>query len=234
MKLKNEKEALQMFCDDDSFRETNRQPIINDKDNGRVMASEGHIMALVDPKLLRCKYKHMEQRMPNFDYERKDFAVYVDFANFDKAYNQFALIPEKVTKDGKPKECPECDGRGEVEYEYTDSDGNTHYRYYDCPICDGTGERDDYELVETGRMILPNNCTFQLGDQIIDAYYMTRIVTALRLMGFERMTWKSKQNGANIFEVCDGFIVLIMSRLEKGDSHKRIDINSLTHRKVKL
>lgn len=40
MKLKKEKEALQMFCDDESFREIYRQPGINDKDNGRVMASE--------------------------------------------------------------------------------------------------------------------------------------------------------------------------------------------------
>ena len=224
MKLKNEKKALQMFCDDDSYREIYRQPVINDKDNGRVMASDGYIMALVDPKLLRCKYKHMEQRLPNYDFERSDFAVCVDFANFDKAYNQFALIPEKVSKDGRPKECPECGGSGTVEYEYIDSDGNAHYKDCDCPICDGTGERDDYELVETGRMILPKNCTFQLGDQIIDAYYMTRVVTALRLMGFERMKWKSKQFGANIFEVCDGFTVLIMSRTEKGDSHKCIDL----------
>ena len=224
MKLKNEKKALQMFCDDDSYREIYRQPVINDKDNGRVMASDGYIMALVDPKLLRCKYKHMEQRLPNYDFERSDFAVCVDFANFDKAYNQFALIPEKVSKDGRPKECPECGGSGTVEYEYTDSDGNAHYKDCDCPICDGTGERDDYELVETGRMTLPKNCTFQLGDQIIDAYYMTRVVTALRLMGFERMKWKSKQFGANIFEVCDGFTVLIMSRTEKGDSHKCIDL----------
>lgn len=181
-------------------------------------------MALVDPKLLRCKYKHIEQRLPNYDFERRDFAKVIEFANFDKAYNQFALIPEKVTKDGKPKECPECDGSGEVEYEYTDSNGDIHYKDCDCPLCDGTGERDDYEEVETGRMILPKNRTFGLGDQIIDAYYLTRIVTALRLMGFERMTWKSQQFGANIFDVCDGMVVLIMSRLEKGESHKDIEI----------
>jgi hypothetical protein len=123
MKLKNEKKALQMFCNEDSFKDAYRQPFINDKNNGRVIASDGYIMALVDPKLLRCKYKHMEQRMPNYDLERKDFATVVEFANFDKAYNRLALIPEKVSKDGKPEECPECDGSGEVKYEYKDSNG---------------------------------------------------------------------------------------------------------------
>jgi hypothetical protein len=224
MKLKNEKKALQMFCNEDSFKDAYRQPFINDKNNGRVIASNGYIMASVDPKLLRCKYKHMEQRMPYYDFERKDFATVVEFANFDKAYNRLALIPEKVSKDGKPEACPECDGSGEVKYEYKDSNGKIHYKYCYCPICYGTGKRDDYELVETGRMILPKNCTFQLGDQIIDAYDMTRIVTALRLMGFERMTWKSRQHNANIFEVCDGFTVLIISRMKKGNSHKRIKL----------
>lgn len=224
MKLKNEKKALQMFCNEECFRVDFHSPSINDKDFGRLLATDGYVMALVDPKLIRCKYKHIMQKIPDFDYERKDFTKIFEFDKFDQAYNKLDLIPEKVTSDGKSTDCPECNGYGSVEYEYTDKEGEMHYQDCECPICHGTGERGDYELVETGRMLLPKNSTFGLGDVIIGASNLQRVVTALRLMGFERMTWLSKQHGGNIFKVCDGFTVVIMSSLQQGEHHQRIEI----------
>ena len=44
MKLKNEKKALQMFCEEDAWRDVYKEPFINEADNGRLMAAEGHIM----------------------------------------------------------------------------------------------------------------------------------------------------------------------------------------------
>ena len=230
MKLKNEKKALQMFCEEDAWRDVYKEPFINEADNGRLMAAEGHILIRVEPSLLRCKYKHGEQRMPNYDFERNDINKVIRFADIETAYNKFDLIPEKKSKDGMSDDCPECDGSGEVEYEYVDSEGHTHYKDCDCPICDGTGKRDDYELVETGRMILPKDCTFSMDGQIFDARLLWRIVEAVRLMGFDSITWLSKQFGANIFRVCEGVTVLAMSRLEQGEHHQYVELTPSPHR----
>lgn len=225
MKIKNEKKALRMFCNESSFAERYRNPFINDMDNGRLVATDGYVMALIDPKLIRCKYPHIDQRLPNLDYERCDIGQTIRFADIEAAFNLFPLIPEKVTKDGKPCECPECDGTGRVEYMYEDTAWHEHYIDGECPICHGTGMRDDFELVETGRMLLPESCTFGLEDQIFDARLLMRVIEGLRLMGYDRMTWKSKQDFANIFSVCDGITVAVMAASDEKEHHQRIEIH---------
>lgn len=223
MKIKNEKEALRMFCNENSFVERYRNPFINDRDNGRLMATDGLIMVLINPKLLRCKYPHFWQRLPILDYGRNDIGQTIRLADIEAAFNLFPLIPEKVGKDGKSCDCPECHGTGSVEYMYEDSNWHEHYISDVCPICHGTGMRDDFELVETGRMLLPESCTFGLEDQIFDARLMMRVVEGLRLMGYDSMTWKSKQSHANIFSVCDGITVAVMTVSEMGEHHQRIE-----------
>lgn len=225
MKIKNEKKALRMFCNESSFAERYRNPFINDMDNGRLVATDGYVMVLIDPKLIRCKYPHIEQRLPNLDYLRNDIGQTIRFADIEAAFNLFPLIPEKVTKDGKPCECPECDGTGRVEYMYEDTAWHEHYIDGECPICHGTGMRDDFELVETGRMLLPESCTFGLEDQIFDARLMMRVVEGLRLMGYDSMTWKSKQGFANTFSACDGITVAVMTVLDEEEHHQRIEIH---------
>ena len=224
MKIKNEKKALQMFCETNALRETYNSPFFNEADGGRLMATEGHLLILVDRKLLRGKYKQFSQRLPAFDFNRCDTNITVPFSAIEAAYNKFDLEPEKVTTDGQSIECPECDGSGEVEYEYTDNDGHTYYKDCDCPICMGTGQRNDYELVETGRKILPKESTFTLAGSYVKAEYLWRIVTALRLMGFESMVLQSQQRGSNIFRVCDGITVLLMSVMNQAEHHQYIEL----------
>lgn len=224
MKLKKEKQALQMFCNEESYVEMYHAPFVNDKDNGRILATNGIVMIVVDPKYVRGKYMHFSQRLPDYDYRRNDIDKFIPFSVIEKAYNTFNLIPEKMSKDGQSADCPECDGHGTVEYEYRDRWGNLHYQQCTCPECEGSGKRADFELVETGRMILPDDSTFQLKDQIVSAEILWKVVTALRLMGFNSMRLKSQQNHGNLFEVCDGITVLIMSRLEIGENHRKIKL----------
>ena len=208
MKLKNEKEALQKFCSDDDFRVKLKYPFINEKDNGRLTATDAHIMLMVDTSLLRCKYKSQEVTVPNVESENCNRIV--RFADIDAAYNRFKLVPEMVAKDGGTDECPECDGTGTVEYEYTDNEGNTHYHEEDCPICEGDGKRD-VEMVPTGRMLLPEKSLFRIDGVTFEARELWKAVEGLRLMGFEQMTWQTaKENRANRFDVCEGVTFLIM------------------------
>ena len=53
MKLKNERKVLQMFCDEDSWRDTFQHPWVNELDEGRVWATDGHALLIVDRHLTR-------------------------------------------------------------------------------------------------------------------------------------------------------------------------------------
>ena len=79
MKLKNEKEALQMFCDkEDGLRPLMTKPFKNERDEGRVWATDGHVLLIVDPKLTRCKYETGRLGLPTFNDDNCD----MDFSKF--------------------------------------------------------------------------------------------------------------------------------------------------------
>ena len=208
MKIKNEKKALQMFCEEKG--KAFDKPFINDKDNGRLLASDRKMMLLVKPELLQEAYDSGSQRLPNFE-QGENSDIPITFANIDNAFTKFKLIPEKISKDGQPKECPECNGEGTVEYYYEADNGRTYYKEEDCPVCHGDGLRDDYELIETGRMVLPDQCYYQIKGVNFGAELINRAVEALRLMGFDSMTLKEihPKNG-NKFFICEGIELWIM------------------------
>lgn len=223
MKLKNEKKALQMFCsNDEAFHKKMTHPFINESYGGKVIACDCYVMLIIDRKLLRCKYQTDELTIPN--ESGKLINKRINFSAIDEAYNQIVLEAEMEAADGKEKECPECDGTGTVDWEYTDGEGEIHYHEFDCPICDGSGEREDYVPVPTGRMLIPYGTAFVIHHTYFDARRVWQAVTGLRLMGFESMTWVGESpQGMNWFEVCDGLTLVIMPILPSHE-HQEIEI----------
>lgn len=71
-----------------------------------------------------------------------------------KAFAKLGIDPDDTTV-----KCPECGGSGEVDWEYTDHDGDTHIMVADCPCCDGDAYipngADSYCLIN-GKAILTN------------------------------------------------------------------------------
>lgn len=223
MKLKNEKKALQMFCsNDEAFHKKMTRPFINESYGGKVIASDCYVMLIIDRKLLRCKYQTDKLTIPN--QSGKLINKRINFSAIDEAYNQIVLEAEMEAADGKEKECPECNGTGTVDWEYTDWEGEIHYHEFDCPICDGSGEREDYVPVPTGRMLIPHGTAFVMHHTYFDASRVWQAVTGLRLMGFESMTWVGESpQGMNWFEVCDGLTLVIMPILPSHE-HQEIEI----------
>lgn len=224
MKIKNEKKALQMFCSDDEYyrKKLTRQFIIESCDD-KVVATDGYIMLIVDRKLLRCKYETDKLNIPQQSCE--SISIPISFAAIDDAYNQLELVPEEVSEDGKDKDCPECLGEGKVEFEYNAENGETYYHECDCPICEGTGIREDYVPVKTGRMLVPEGSVFIMHRTYFDARRVWKVVEALRLMGFEQMTWVYEdEEGANFFDVCDGMQLVLMPMVSPGSFKQEIRV----------
>ena len=118
MKIKNEKKALKMFCSEDTiFRKQLTRPFIDDLYDGKVIATDGYVLLIVDRKMLRCKYENDSLKIPP-QQSYKPISIPISFAAIDDAYNQLELVPEEVSEDGKDKDCPECLGEGKVEFEY--------------------------------------------------------------------------------------------------------------------
>lgn len=114
------------------------------------------------------------------------------------------------------KSCPECDGSGDVDWYYTDRDGDTHTNVDDCPYCGGTGEIDNG---------CDRYCT--IGDKAILAYLMILTHYAMESLGIETLkcTWG---NGRLLFNLEDGVDILVSAvPIPESKKHFPIKIEEL-------
>jgi hypothetical protein len=216
MKIKNEKEVLQAFCkNDDELR-----PILNSpffcEPTGEVRASDGCIMLMVDPKLLRRKYAASDFSAW-LTIHRQNSNTIVKLDDIEEVFNQFELVPEMIEEEGDECECPACEGEGTVQWEFTAPDGKTYYMDEDCPVCDGTGKAVEHHKVPTGRMLPPRDAMFVIDGVRFPAYYMMKAVNGLRLLGCKELRHiATSKDVANLFAVQDGIRLLVMPCIGDG------------------
>lgn len=215
MKIKNEKEVLQAFCDkDDELRPVLNSPFLFEP-TGEVRASDGHIMLMVDPKLLRRKYAASDFGA-KLTIPRQNSNTIVKLDDIEEVFNQFELVPEMIEEEDDECECPACEGEGTVQWEFIDTDGKTYYMDEDCPVCDGTGEAMHHK-VPTGRMLPPSNAMFVIDGVCFLAYYMMKAVNGLRLLGCKELRHiATSKDATNLFAVQDGIRLLVMPCIGDG------------------
>ena len=60
-------------------------------------------------------------------------------------------------------------------------------------------------------MLVPEGSVFIMHHTYFDARRVWKVIEALRLMGFEQMTWVGESTtGMNWFDVCDGLQLVLM------------------------
>lgn len=217
MKIKNEKKVLQAFCQDDD----ELSPILNSpffcEPTGEVRASDGRIMLMVDPKLLRCKYATNDLGA-KLAIPRQNSDTIVKLDDIEEVFNQFELIPEMVDEEGDECECPACEGEGTVQWEFTDPDGKTYYMDDGCPVCDGTGEAVEHHKVPTGRMLPPSDAAFAIDGVLFLARNMMKAVDGLRLLGCKEIRHiVTSKDSINLFAVQDGIRLIVMPCVGEGN-----------------
>lgn len=144
----NEQELLSLFYDkENDMRPDMAAPYLK---NGYVCATEAHILIRIKAETLNGKYNEIEGLNIDFPADNCNFII-----GLQDIRTAIASIPqvEEKEKVGKNIECEECNGEGEVEWEYRDSDGHYHYEYHDCPKCYGDGYTSHVKYKKTGRMI---------------------------------------------------------------------------------
>ena len=216
MKIKNEKKVLQAFCqNDDELRPVLNRPFFCEP-TGEVRASDGHLMLMVDPKLLRRKYAASDFGAKlTIPLQNSNTIVKLD--DIEEVFNKFELVPEMVDEEGDECECPACEGEGTVQWEFTAPDGKTYYMDDDCPVCDGTGETVEHRKVPTGRMLPPSDAMFVVDGVLFKADCMTKAVNGLRLLGCKELRHiATSKDAVNLFAVQEGIRLVVMPCIGDG------------------
>ena len=83
-------------------------------------------------------------------------------------------------------ECEECDGDGEVYWEYQDRHGHTYQSVHDCPCCDGSGKYQSSIKRPTGNMVVQNCCFISLNGIFVHAQNMEPLLSTMDSLGIHK------------------------------------------------
>lgn len=178
MKIKNEAELLNMFCDKSYSNPLRSNPFFNTKYN-EVWSTDGHVLIRIKPERLVGEYPKGELNLPPLECPCKK-KITIDAIN--KALNECPKVDEEIIVQDAVK-CKECDGSGEVYWEYTDYHGHTYERLSDCPICNGTGEIKPEKTKKTGKQITKEDAVINIGNGYFFAKNICKLKSAMDHLG---------------------------------------------------
>ena len=170
-----QKEIFKMFCGNDEIRPAMLLPF-NYK--GKVCATDAHILIRCNES--DCEFEldnphkplNTEAAFPSFDSER---IVLNKLSDFDKF-----KIEDELVKQGKDIDCNECDGDGEVEWEYR------HYNRTDeCPVCNGSGFSSESRLIPNGKKTFNKYAYVSIDGVYFNVNLLVKIFEVHELLGGE-------------------------------------------------
>ena len=133
----NYHEVLKRFCADEEDRPKLGKPWIKD---GHTIATDGRILIRLFRELEGVE---PQEKPPSFQkiIDELKTATYGPLPDLDWTLEKCVLPPPKWT------DCKECEGRGEVLYDYQNVPNGT---YITCPLCEGEG-RESTQICEICR-----------------------------------------------------------------------------------
>ena len=181
-RINNEQELFELFCDPYSnFAETHKP--YYETQCKKVFATNGRIIILMNPNMLSGNFEERE-----FSFARKltlnSAEGHFTLESLKKTLASFGMEEERVIIE-KGAECEECNGSGEVEWEYTDQDGEIHFHNGDCPVCHGDGMVEDV-CKSTGFMIPTGNSFVRIGKSFFRGIVAQKLLWAMEYFNVDK------------------------------------------------
>lgn len=190
MKIKNEKEIFDLFVNKYILfkKDFLHTPFIQ-KGDGRVLATDGHIMIMVNSECVSGTYETRDYHsdiIPARDY------------NCDKPL-LVSDLRDALKRCPQVKQCPECNGDGIVAVDYCAVNNGRHYTISCCcPFCNGEGVIEKRRGEPAGKMIPKKGSFIKFGKGYFAWYHIDKIIKACEMLEIEKIklvrtdyTWMS-------------------------------------------
>lgn len=148
------------------------------KSGGAVVATDRYILIRIAAEKCGEKY-HEQPNQPKLDrtFPAPNCDLLMNVHDMAKKIN---AVEDEITipVSGDDAKCPECGGRGTVEWEYESNNG-TRYGDFDCPECGGRGYVKHKTFTREERNININGADFKIGNimRILESIYQFGIET---------------------------------------------------------
>ncbi len=191
-------------ADADSLRPVLMKPFEQD---GYVCATDTHVLLRVAKKYITDDYS-TEQKTPNVanvvPEQNPIFAISAN--NLRDAFVRCGIDYNVMNVD-----CPYCDDQYEVEWEFTDSDGDKHTKWDTCPCCDGSGS-------------IPNGSGhyLEVGECAIHAHFMLLLYRTMVELGIDKVKVSKGDRQQFLFGIAEGIDIVIMPAILKNRRSKGV------------
>ena len=181
-RINNEQELFELFCDPYSNREQLQKPYY-EKRAKTVYATDGRVVILMNPNVTSLSYEEIDFPLIG-NLIKGAGEEFFTLESLKKVLESFGMEEERVIIEAGG-ECEECKGSGEVEWEYTDQDGEIHFHYGDCPVCHGDGMVEDV-CKSTGFMIPTGNSFVRIGKSFFRGFVAQKLLWAMEYFNVDK------------------------------------------------
>lgn len=200
----DEKELFGLFVAKNSYNPRLNYPYRRD---GYVYATDRHKLIRVKEDIVSGDYEVTDNMKLNVPTDNCDYII--SDKDIEKLLSEIPQIEEMEEKEVK---CPECDGTGEVDWEYRDKNGNDYENCFECPVCDGTGYV--YSEVATGKMIHDPTATVKVGKSSIYYIHLKALLDAMRVIGVTEARLVCQEGIINHFRIDENISVILASNID--------------------
>ena len=177
-----------------------------------VCASDTHILIRVAKKYITDDYS-TTAKTPDVSriFSSAPPTLKISVRELRKAFTILGMDYDTTTID-----CIECDSDCEVEWKYTDRDGDEHSKWAECPCCNGTGR-------------VPNGADkyCEIDSNLVCAYFMLLLYRAMMELEVDEVKVTTGCNRPIMFNIGDGIDVVVMPCiLNKYNSKLRTPIKT--------
>ena len=209
-KIKNEAKLLDIFCDKDGCRKELTAPYFNPEYN-EVWSTDGRALICIRPELLSKEYTALQK---SFQATSGEALETFTLQSLKEALASCPQVEEEIVVQ-PAVECKDCEGYGEVEWEYTDNDGYVHSKDFECPICHGTGYSQDKITKKTGKMIPDYNAFVKIGDFYFIATLACKLKVAMERLDVVQTSLSNTSRYACAFFLKEGVRVILVAYSKK-------------------
>jgi hypothetical protein len=217
-------EVLQMFVtkdDRDPENEWRLQPFVIDD---HLFSTNGHVLVRMDKnktdaslyKDIQIEKSRVLVKIPAFLNSEKHIPISVIQQALDK-------LPQDAEMKwvGKDIVCTECNGEGEVEWEY-----KHHTKYFECPKCHGEGLSSKAKQVPTGRTIPEKYSKVKIGNCYISGVILMELVNSAAMLDKQIVTLihQTKHNNPTIFLIDEVYFLVMPMLKDEYDFDEVVEI----------
>lgn len=183
--------------------------------NGYAYATDAKAIIRFPKKYVLDGYN--DQIKPDCDFLFKDEhnqACTVFVSDLEAFVNDpYIPIIEESKSKGMNVECAECEGSGEVYWEYKHYEGS-----FDRPVCNGSGYSFNSHMALTGRKIKCPDDVINISGVGFKLKYIEILIRTLQLLEVRWCEWVIRaESNRNTFKIEDVYAVIMPARINDND-----------------